>query len=76
MRQHVNPLSRFFQLPLELPGPDQLFDNPSRPIHLDIGCARGLCLLELSALKPDWNHLGSPTEIISAARPKCFRLFG
>ena len=58
MRQHVNPLSRFFQLPLELPGPDQLSDDPRRPIHLDIGCARGLCLLELSALQPDWNHLG------------------
>ncbi len=58
MRQHVNPLSRFFQLPLELPGPEQLFDAPNQPIHLDIGCARGLCLLELSALKPNWNHLG------------------
>ena len=58
MRQHVNPLSRFFQLPLELPAPDQLFDTANRPIHLDIGCARGVCLLELAALKPDWNHLG------------------
>ena len=50
MRQHVNPLSRFFQLPLELPGPEQLFDTANRPIHLDIGCARGVCLLELAAL--------------------------
>ena len=58
MRQHVNPLSRFFQLPLELPVPDQLFNTANRPIHLDIGCSRGVCLLELSALKPDWNHLG------------------
>ncbi|MEC7248363.1 MAG: tRNA (guanosine(46)-N7)-methyltransferase TrmB, partial [Cyanobacteriota bacterium] len=58
MRQHVNPLSRFFQLPLELPRPDLLFDDPKRPLHLDIGCARGLCLLELSDLRPDWNHLG------------------
>ena len=58
MRQHVNPLSRFFQLPLELPGPEQLFDVPDRPIHLDIGCARGVCLLELATLKPHWNHLG------------------
>ncbi len=58
MRQHVNPLSRFFQLPLELPSPEQLFDTANRPIHLDIGSARGVCLLELSALKPDWNHLG------------------
>ena len=58
MRQHVNPLSRFFQLPLELPAPEQLFDDPCRPIHLDIGCARGLCLQELAALRPDRNHLG------------------
>ena len=58
MRQHVNPLSRFFQLPLELPAPELLFDDPCRPIHLDIGCARGLCLQELATLRPDRNHLG------------------
>ena len=58
MRQHVNPLSRFFQLPLELPSPDHLFDDAARPIHLDIGCARGVCLLELAAVRPSWNHLG------------------
>ena len=32
--------------------------TPSSPIHLDIGCARGRCLLGLSELIPDWNHLG------------------
>ncbi|MEB3159009.1 MAG: tRNA (guanosine(46)-N7)-methyltransferase TrmB [Synechococcus sp.] len=58
MRQHVNPLSRFFQLPLELPGPDALFDDPSRPIHLDIGSARGQFLLGLAQVQPEWNHLG------------------
>lgn len=58
MRQHVNPLSRFFQLPLELPGPEALFPRPQQPIHLDIGCARGRCLLALADLNPDWNHLG------------------
>ncbi|MFZ9901224.1 MAG: tRNA (guanosine(46)-N7)-methyltransferase TrmB, partial [Vulcanococcus sp.] len=26
VRQHVNPLSRFFQLPLELPPPAALFE--------------------------------------------------
>ena len=50
MRQHVNPLSRFFQLPLELPAPQELFEHPNLPIHLDIGCARGFFLLELAAL--------------------------
>ena len=58
MRQHVNPLSRFFQLPLQLPPPQELFRDPDLPIHLDIGCARGRCLLGIAALTPDWNHLG------------------
>jgi tRNA (guanine-N7-)-methyltransferase len=58
MRQHVNPLSRFFQLPRELPGPEALFSDPSLPIHLDIGAARGRFLLDLAALQPHWNHLG------------------
>jgi len=58
LRQHVNPLSRFFQLPLELPTPEALFDDPSRPIHLDIGSARGQFLLGLAAVQPHWNHLG------------------
>ena len=58
MRQHVNPLSRYFQLPLELPGPDKLFANSKLPIHLDIGSARGKFLLSMASLKPDFNHLG------------------
>ena len=58
MRQHVNPLSRFFQLPLQLPSPAELFVHPDQPIHLDIGCARGRCILGLAELNPAWNHLG------------------
>ena len=58
MRQHVNPLSRFFQLPLQLPAPEALFRKPDQPIHLDIGCARGRCILGLAELNQDWNHLG------------------
>ena len=58
MRQHVNPLSRFFQLPLQLPAPDELFRHPDLPIHLDIGCARGRCILGLADATPAWNHLG------------------
>ena len=58
VRQHVNPLSRFFQQPLQLPPPEELFANPERPLHLDIGCARGRFLLGLAALEPQRNHLG------------------
>ena len=58
MRQHVNPLSRFFQAPLELPGPEELFDNPELPLHLDIGSARGKFLLNMAAFQRNWNYLG------------------
>jgi len=58
VRQHVNPLSRFFQLPLELPPPQELFSDPGRPVHLDIGCARGRFLLALAQQQPELNHLG------------------
>ena len=60
MRQHVNPLSSFFQLPLELPPPEELFRVPDQPIHLDIGCARGRCLLGLARqLIPDLPVAGA-----------------
>ena len=58
VRQHVNPLSRFFQLPRPLPPPAQLFSAPHQPLHLDIGCARGLFLLALAQQQPERNHLG------------------
>lgn len=58
VRQHVNPLSAFYQLPRPLPPPAGLFDDPELPIHLDIGCARGRYLLDLAAADPHWNHLG------------------
>ena len=58
MRQHVNPLSRFHQLPRPLPPPAELFANPELPLMLDIGCARGRFLLDLAPLQSDHNHLG------------------
>jgi len=58
VRQHVNPLSRFFQLERPLPPPGELFANPGQPIQLDIGCARGRFLLALAQQQPDTNHLG------------------
>jgi tRNA (guanine-N7-)-methyltransferase len=58
VRQHVNPLSRFFQQPLTLQPPQQLFAEPERPIHLDIGSARGRFLLALAQREPERNYLG------------------
>ena len=58
MRQHVNPLSQFFQLPLTLPSTNVLFGNPHYPIHLDIGSAKGEFLIELATKYPKWNFVG------------------
>lgn len=58
VRQHVNPLSSFHQLPRSLPPPAQLFTAAELPLHLDIGCARGRFLLALARQDPGRNHLG------------------
>ena len=58
VRQHVNPLSRFFLQPLALPAMADLFAEPQRPLHLDIGCARGRFLMDMARLHPQRNHLG------------------
>jgi tRNA (guanine-N7-)-methyltransferase len=58
VRQHVNPLSRFFQQPHPLPPLQDLFPLPDRPLHLDIGCARGRFLLAMAPLHPERLHLG------------------
>lgn len=48
-RQHVNPLSRRFQMPTDLPEhwPTSDFTNVNLPLYLDIGCGKGGFLLEL-----------------------------
>ena len=58
MRQHVNPLSQFFQLPLSLPSKSILFKDFNYPIHLDIGSAKGEFLIQLASKYPNWNFLG------------------
>ena len=58
MRQHVNPLSQFFQLPLSLPSKTILFRDSCYPLHVDIGSAKGEFLIELASKYPNWNFLG------------------
>ncbi|OKH35515.1 tRNA (guanosine(46)-N7)-methyltransferase TrmB [[Phormidium ambiguum] IAM M-71] len=58
VRQHVNPLSRKFQTPTSPPDWSQIYVDLSKPIHLDIGCARGRFVLSMAQIQPDWNFLG------------------
>mmetsp|Transcript_41895 Transcript_41895/g.61293 ORF Transcript_41895/g.61293 Transcript_41895/m.61293 type:complete len:340 (+) Transcript_41895:211-1230(+) len=51
-RQHVNPLSRKYQMQTELPpnwpADGSTFADPSLPLYLDIGCGKGGFLLDLA----------------------------
>jgi tRNA (guanine-N7-)-methyltransferase len=58
VRQHVNPLSSKYQSPAIAPDWAQVYEHPSHPLHLDIGCARGQFLLEMAQAQPDRNFLG------------------
>lgn len=58
VRQHVNPLSQKYQQPIQPPDWSQVFTHPARPLHLDIGCGRGVFLLKMAQVEPDWNFLG------------------
>ncbi|MGV2830252.1 tRNA (guanosine(46)-N7)-methyltransferase TrmB [Myxosarcina sp. GI1(2024)] len=58
IRQHVNPLSSKFQQPLLLPDWNKIYYDLNRPLHFDIGCAKGRFLLQMAQLKPETNFLG------------------
>lgn len=58
VRQHVNPLSKKYQMPVSPPDWTKVYAQTNQPLHLDIGCARGEFLFEMARLEPDWNFLG------------------
>ncbi|XGW00646.1 MAG: tRNA (guanosine(46)-N7)-methyltransferase TrmB [Leptolyngbya sp. BL-A-14] len=58
VREHVNPLSKKYQTPISPPNWSEVYGNPDRPLHLDIGCGKGRFLLQMAQVQPDWNFLG------------------
>lgn len=56
----ANPYARQHQVPATLPPLDEVFARPSLPVHLDVGCARGLLVERLSQHEAgaDWNFIG------------------
>lgn len=58
VHQHVNPLAPYFRqapTPLDI---GEMFSDPTLPIHLDLGCARGRFLLKMAEDEPDINFIG------------------
>ncbi|MBK7394108.1 MAG: tRNA (guanosine(46)-N7)-methyltransferase TrmB [Chloracidobacterium sp.] len=58
VHQHVNPLSPYYLQELEPVDLSALFADSTKPLHLDIGCARGRFILRMAAAQPEWNFLG------------------
>jgi len=72
MRQHVNPLSRYFDEIERIPSLVDMFDDSNLPLHLDIGCAAGEFLLDLAFINTNWNYLGIEIreKLVKTARLK------
>ena len=58
VHQHVNPLSPFYRQTPEKVDPATAFSDPSLPLLLDIGCARGRFSLKMASADPSQNYLG------------------
>jgi len=58
VREHVNPLSKKYQIAATPPDWQTIYTDITRPLHLDIGCGKGRFLLEMAQRQPDWNYLG------------------
>jgi tRNA (guanine-N7-)-methyltransferase len=58
VREHVNPLSRKYQVAATPPDWQTIYADISHPLHLDIGCGKGKFLLDMAEQQPDWNFLG------------------
>ncbi|HLA94331.1 MAG TPA: tRNA (guanosine(46)-N7)-methyltransferase TrmB, partial [Pyrinomonadaceae bacterium] len=58
VQHHVNPHSPYYRQEPEPVDMAAVFADPSLPLHLDIGCARGRFLLRMAEVQPGWNYLG------------------
>ncbi|MBD2363403.1 tRNA (guanosine(46)-N7)-methyltransferase TrmB [Anabaena minutissima FACHB-250] len=58
VRQHVNPLAKKYQQPVNPIEWEKIYANLHQPLHLDIGCARGRFVLQMAQIEPHWNFLG------------------
>ena len=58
MRQHANPLSKVFNDIEPIPPLKEIFNDLTKPLHLDIGCGSGNFLMNLAKHNENWNYIG------------------
>jgi len=58
MRQHVNPLSKVYNQVEPIPPLKDIFNDPTKPLHIDIGCGSAKFLIDLANYNKSWNYIG------------------
>ncbi|MEX0269582.1 tRNA (guanosine(46)-N7)-methyltransferase TrmB [Leptolyngbyaceae cyanobacterium UHCC 1019] len=58
VREHVNPLSKKYQVPATPPDWSTIYAKPHQPLHVDIGCGKGHFVQDMATLQGDRNFLG------------------
>lgn len=59
IRQHVNPLRSTLMVPAEVPDWNEVYEDPTLPLMVDIGCGSGRFLMWLAKRNPSSkNYLG------------------
>jgi tRNA (guanine-N7-)-methyltransferase len=58
VHQHVNPLAPHFRFIPEPIALSDIFSDPSLPLFIDIGAARGRFLVKMAESDPTRNHIG------------------
>jgi tRNA (guanine-N7-)-methyltransferase len=58
VHQHVNPLAPFYRQAPKAVELEDLFEDPTKPLLIDLGCARGRFILRMAEADPSWNYLG------------------
>ena len=75
IRPHVNPLQRRFQVrpDLEALAAQLDFEDPSLPLHIDVGCGKGHFCADLAEARRDINVLGIEIReaLVDEARRLC-----
>ena len=58
VRLHVNPFKKTYLEPVKIPDWHHIYADPSRPLLVDLGSARGRFLWRMAQERPEWNYLG------------------
>jgi len=74
VRQHVNPLTPYFQKPITIHRGwnKQVYRDATKPLLIDLGSGKGWFCLRYAEAHPDWNVLGLEIREVLVQRVRMF----